>query len=289
MDLRQLEHFVVVAQERSFTRAAGRLGISQPGLSASVQALERDAGVPLLERTTRQVLVTPAGRTMLESAQRILGEVATARRRLAGLAGLETGSLALGVVQTFTTIDVPDLLAALHHRHPGVQVTLREAPTADLLTMVRGGELDLAFVALDATPLADGLEQVRAYRESIVAIVDASHRLAGRSRIRLADLADEVFVDFQAGQGLQTVIEKVCAEAGLKRTIGFGVGQMDQVLSLVAHGLGVALVPEPIARTSGLPMIRLSPHPPKRRLALVSRAQEPHNPAARELISLLPE
>ncbi len=289
MDLRQFEHFVVVAQERSFTRAAARLGISQPGLSASVQALEGDAGMPLLERTTRQVLITPAGQAMLESAQRILGEVATARRRLAGLAGLESGRLAVGVVQTFTTVDLPDVLAALHRRHPGVQVTLREAPTADLLVMVRGGDLDLAFVALDATPLPEGMRQVRGYHESIVVIVGEAHRLARRSRIRLADLAGEVFVDFQAGQGLQTVIEQVCADAGLKRTIGFGVGQMDQVVSLVGHGLGVALVPEPIAEASGLPTIRLSPHPPKRRLALVSRAQESANPAVQELISRLPD
>lgn len=288
MDVKQLEHLLVVAEERSFTRAAGRLGISQPGLSASVRSLERDAGMPLLERTTRQVLVTPAGEILLESARHIVDEIARVRRRLDSVAGLDSGRLALGVVQTFTSVDLPGVLAELHRRHPGIQVTLREEPTADLLAMVRGGDLDMAFVALDDRPLIEGLEDVRRYAEEITVIVGRDHRLAGRTRIRLSDLADEVFVDFQAGQGLQTVIEGVCAKAGLDRTIGFGVEQIDRVIALVGHGLGVALVPDPIARASDLPVIRLSPRPPKRDLALVARAQGPGNPAAQEFLSLLP-
>jgi len=287
MDLKQLEHFVVVAEERSFTRGAERLGISQPGLSTSVRALERDAGMQLLERTTRQVLVTPAGQVVLDSARRVLGEITDLRRSLAGLSGLSSGRLALGTVQTFTSVDVPDLIADLHRRHPGVQVTLHEGPTADLLERVRTGGLDVAFVALDRAPLHEGLVVVQRYEEAITVIVAPGHPLAGRSRIRLTGLADEVFVDFQAGQGLQTVIEDICGDAGLERRIGFRVGQMDRVVSLVRHGLGVAIVPVPIARASGLPSIRISPRPPSRELALVARSTEPANPAARAFLELL--
>ncbi len=288
MDVKQLAHFAAVAEERSFTRAAGMLGISQPGLSASVRALERDIGMALLERTTRQVVVTSAGRVLWESAQLILDEIARAQRRLDALAGMESGSLGLGVVQTFTSVDLPAVLADLHRHHPGIQVTLREAPTADLLHMVRVGELDLAFVALDDRPPPGGLDIVRRYAEEIMVVVGAGHRLAGRTRVRLDGLAREVFVDFQAGQGLQTVIEGVCERAGLDRTIGFGVEQIDRVVALVGHGLGVALVPEPIARGCGLPVIRVSPRPPTRDLALVARSGNLTNPAADAFVSLLP-
>lgn len=288
MELRQLEHFVAVAETHSFTRAAERLRISQPGLSASIRALERDLGTPLLERTTRRVVVTPAGTVLLESARRALEEFESVRRRLDDIAGLTAGSLALGVVQTFTSVDVPALLADVCRRHTGIQVTLREAPTAELLRSVQAGELDMAFVALDDTGLPDGLVAARSYPEKIVVIVGRDHPLAGRTRIRLESLRDETFIDFRAGQGLQTVIEDVCAAAGLRRRIGFAVSDMGQVLSLVSHGLGVALVPEPVARSSGLPLLGISPRPPARTLALVTRSTPLANPAARELLDLVP-
>lgn len=289
MELKQLEHFVAVAETHSFTRAAEQLGMSQPGLSASIQALERGVGAELLERTTRRVLVTPAGEALLHSAQLVLGELATARRRVAGVVGLQTGQLALGVVQTFSSVDVPAALAALHQRHPGIRISLHEAPTADLLRGVGLGELDLAFAALDGTRLPEGLVTVQSYSEEIVIVVGADHRLARRSRASLASLAEETFIEFQAGQGLQTVIEGVCAQAGLHRRIGCAVSDMDQVLSLVAHGLGLALVPAPVARNSGLPHVAVSPRPPSRTLALVTRSGSSSNPAARALLDILSE
>ncbi|MGN6413911.1 LysR family transcriptional regulator [Flexivirga sp.] len=287
MELKQLTHFVAVAETHSFTVAAQRLRISQPGLSSSIQALERDVGAVLLERTTRRVLLTPAGAALLDSARLILGEIATARRRIAGAAGLTTGQLAVGMVQTFSSVDVPAALAGLHRRHPGIQLTLREAPTADLLRAVLRGELDLAFAALDGTRLPDGLTVRRSYTERIVVVVGEQHRLAGRSRVRLADLAEETFIEFRAGQGLQTVIENVCADAGLHRRIGCAVSDMDQVLSLVGHGLGVALVPAPLADRSGLPAISVAPRAPSRTLALVTRTTPSGNPAARALLEIL--
>lgn len=287
MDLRQLEHAIAVAEERSFTRAAERSFISQPGLSASIRALESDVGTPLFERTTRRVLVTPAGSRLVESAYRILGEVADVRRELAEVAGLATGTLAVGVVQTFRAVDVPAALARLHGDHPGVEVTLREAPTADLLRDVQAGDLDAAFVALDARPLPGTLTALRTFVEPLCLVAAPSHRLATRTTVALRSLREEVFVDFQAGQGLQTVVEAVCAAAGLARRIGFRVSQMDRVLSLVAHGLGVAIVPAAIAESSGLARIDIVPRAPTRELALVSRSREPRNPAARALVEIV--
>lgn len=293
MELRQLRHFVAVADVGHFTRAADELAISQSGLSASIRALERDLGLPVFERTTRSVVVTAAGRVLLGHARQLLRQAAAAESAIAALRGTEAGMLALGVVQTFTAVDLPATIARLHERHPAVQVLLREAPTRDLLAVLETGELDLAFVALDATPLPAGMVSLRDYPETLVVVVGPDHRLAPRTRVRLAELAEEPFVEFQAGLGLQTAVAALFTAAAVTRRIAFRTSQMDQALSLVRHGLGIAVVPEPVARRSGLPVIGVHPltprdAPPSRRLALAARTREPSNPVARAFLELLP-
>ncbi|OBJ67872.1 LysR substrate-binding domain-containing protein [Mycobacterium sp. 1274756.6] len=293
MDVRQLQHFVAVAETGHFTQAAAELHISQSGLSASVRALERELGVAVFERTTRSVVLTAAGRVLLEHARRVLRAVEAAEAAVAAVRDPEAGQLALGVVQTFTAVDLPATIARLHARHPGVQVLLREAPTLDLLAALDDGDLDLAFVALDAAPLPARLVALRDYPEDLVLVVGDEHPLATRATVALPELADQPFVEFQAGLGLQTAVEALFAEAAVARRIAFRTSQMDQALSLVRHGLGVAVVPEPVARLSALPVVRLAPvgaagEPPTRRLALAGRTAVPTNPAARAFLSLLP-
>jgi DNA-binding transcriptional LysR family regulator len=293
MELRQLQHFVAVAETGHFTHAADELSISQSGLSASIRALEKDLAAPVFERTTRSVVLTAAGRALLGHARRILREAEAAQAAVAAVRDAEAGLLALGVVQTFTAVDLPATIARLHTRHPKVDMLLREAPTLDLLAAVDEGELDLAFVALDAAPMPAGLTELRDYPETLVLVVGAGHSLTARATVRLAELAEQSFVEFQAGLGLQTAVEALFADAGVQRRIAFRTSQMEQALSLVGHGLGVAVVPEPVARRSGLPVVGLRPvapsaKPPVRRLALVGRTRVPTNPAARTFLELLP-
>lgn len=286
MELRQLEHFAAVAETGNFTRAAERVRLSQSALSASIRALERELGTDLFERTTRTVRLTAAGTTLRSSAHRILGEVAHARHRVADVTELETGELAVGVVQTLTAVDVPELLAAFHRRYPGVEIALWEAPVVELVRELRGGRLDLAYIARDASELPGDVEVLQTFEEELAVICEPGHPLAGRESVSLAELAAEPFVDFQAGPGLQTVIEGLCARASLPRRIRFRVGQMNQLLSLVGHGLGIAIVPEPIARRSGLAVVGISDPRAHRHLALVARGRVPSNPAARALLEL---
>lgn len=294
MELRKLEHFVRVAEARHFTHAADELRISQSGLSASIRALEKDLNAPLFERTTRSVVLTAVGRTLLGHARRVLREVEAAEAAVTAVRDADAGLLTLGVVQTFTVIDLPARIAALHVRHPRVEVTLREAPTLELLAGVEEGELDVAFVALDATPLPAELVVLRDYPETLVVVVGADHPFADRDTVRLTDLAGQPFVDFQAGLGLQTVVEALFRDADIKRHIAFRTSQMEQALSLVRHGLGIAVVPEGVAKRSGLPVIHLRPvagdtNPPARQLAMVGRTPVPTNPAARAFLDLLGE
>lgn len=287
LDLRQLRYLVAVADEASFTRAATHLGISQPGLSSAVQRLEAELGTPLLERTPRQVLPTPAGRELVAAAQSLLAAAREARQRVAAAAHLDAGEVSIGSVQTFTSVDLPALLAELHRGHPGIRISLREDTTSRLLADVVDGGLDLAFVALDADPVPTALQVLHTYEEELVVIPRPGSGLAGRGEVTPAELTGEVFVDFQAGTGLQTVVAALCRDAGVQRRIAFGASQMSMVLSLVGHGLGIAVVPRPVAEGSGLAVIGLGGL--RRRLALVARSGETVNPAARVLLALLPE
>ncbi|NIL74340.1 LysR substrate-binding domain-containing protein [Rhodococcus sp. B10] len=283
MELRQLEHFVAVADLEHFTKAAERLHISQSALSSSVRALERQVGAQLFERTTRRVLLTSAGAVLLSHARRIIGDVAAARDDLRGVDNLESGSLAVAAVQTFTAVDLPAVLETFHQDYPRVQVVLREATTTTLLDAVEDGSLDCAFVALDAQPVPTSLFTLRTYDEPLTAVVGASHPLADRRRVALSTLGEYPYVDFEAGVGLQTVVDALFHDSKVERDIAFRVSDMRRLLDLVERGLGVAVIPVAIAQERPtLQQLDIDVVPaPRRSLALVSRTRRPVNSAAR--------
>ncbi|MFI8664682.1 LysR family transcriptional regulator [Rhodococcus qingshengii] len=286
MDLRKLAHFVAVAELGHFTRAAETLHVSQSGLSASIRALENDLGCVLFERTTRSVLLTAAGHVLHGHASKVLQEIADARKSLRSLTDCGAGTFALGIVQTLTVVDVPTVLAKFHQRYPRVEVTLTEAPSSELLALVASGRLDLAYVALGSTELPPEFVVSRKYAERLVLLVSDDHPLARRSAVDITELHEYTFVDFQAGLGLETVVAELFTDAGIDRNVAFRTSEMDLALALVSHGLGVAIVPEPIAHRSGMRQLALLPGDPSRELALISRTAPPTNPAAHAFLQL---
>src|SRR5437763_16361049 len=126
MDLRQLRYLVALADERHFTRAAAREHVAQPALSQQIRKLEDEVGVPLVERTTRNVTITQAGRLLVARAHRIVGEIDAASAELAALKGMESGRVTVGTMHTMGPIDVSLPLAIFHERHPGIELEVRE-------------------------------------------------------------------------------------------------------------------------------------------------------------------
>ncbi|MDS1115056.1 LysR substrate-binding domain-containing protein [Gordonia westfalica] len=289
MELRQLEHFLVVAEEGNFTRAAALVHMSQSALSSSIRSLERQLSAELFERTTRRVLLTDAGVALRDHARRIIGEVAAARLAVESITGVDAGTIDIGTVQTFTAIDLPATMALFHRHHPMVQMRLREATTTQLIEALVEGELDLAFVALDATPLHTSLTEVARYDESLIAIAGPDHPISVKRRVGLGELAEHGFIDFEAGPGLQTVVADLFSGAHVQREITCRVGDMGRLVDLVRHGLGVAVVPAPVAHAAnGVVAVPLDTTPPATRsLALLSRTGGPSNPAAKRFLGLL--
>ncbi|MGH6656290.1 MAG: LysR family transcriptional regulator [Actinocrinis sp.] len=242
MELRQLEHFVAVAQECHFTRAAKRLHIAQSGLSASIRSLERELGASLFVRSTRQVQLTPAGQALMAEALRALAAGKAAKDAVAAVQGLLRGSLSIGSLQCLHAVHLPTLLARFLSAHPGLEVRLRQGGSDELIEQVRAGLLDVAFVSRPARFPEDVVISALD-SEPLVLACALDHRLAGATAVKLPDLADERFVDFPADWGTRDVADRVLNAAGVERRVALEVTDVHSLLDLVAFGLGVALVP----------------------------------------------
>lgn len=283
MELRQLEHFAAVAQHASFTRAALEVHLAQSSLSSSIAQLERELGTPLFERTTRSVTLTVAGRALLPAAARVLEEARAAREAVAAVSGVVRGRLAVGTIQVLTWVDLPAALRRLLRAHPGVEVSLLEAPVDELIDALVAGDLDLAYVARDASALPDAVVAVASREEELVVVAAPDHPLADQHEVLLSSLGSESFIGFHARSGLSTVVERLCADAGLERRITMRVSQLDLLLSLVRSHLGLAIVPAPIADRTDLARLRIADPHAHRTVALVARTRL-SNPAAQVLL-----
>ncbi|MFC7399133.1 LysR family transcriptional regulator [Chelatococcus sp. GCM10030263] len=246
MELRQLQHFVAVAEEQHFTRAAQRVNIVQSALSSSIRALEEELDAKLFVRSTRQVRLTAAGCVFLDKARIALEAVRDARDSVAALQGLKRGSLSIGTVQSLPAfLDLPAHLARFHAEYPEVEVRLCQGSTSHLLEKVQTGRLDLAILPM-CEP-SNGITTLMIACEALVVICAPAHPLAGRTNVPLAAVAGEPFVDFERAWGTRQLVDRGFAETGLQRHIAFEVSDLDTLIGLVARGLGVALVPEAVA------------------------------------------
>jgi DNA-binding transcriptional LysR family regulator len=285
MELRQLEYFVAVAEEASFTKAAARVHVAQPGVSAQVRRLERELGEELLDRSGRAVRLTEVGAAVLPYARATLGAVAAARLAVDELTGLMRGRVAVGTVTSSPSL-LPDLLADFHRDHPAVEITLSEANSDRLVEALRAGQLHMALIGLAATTPA-GIEIHVVADEPIVAAVRRDDALAARKTITLAALRDRPLISLTPGTGLRSRLDDACAAAGFRPNIAFEASDPQVLAQLAARGLGLAILPESVARThpGELRPIAITRPSIRGRLALAWRAEGPISPAARALLS----
>ncbi|MEU2116789.1 LysR substrate-binding domain-containing protein [Streptomyces sp. NPDC016459] len=273
MELRHLQHFVAVAEDRHFTRAAERLLVSQSGLSASIRALERELRAPLFVRTTRRVTLTEAGRALLVEAERILAQVRAAHEAVAAVQGVLRGTLALGTEQCIAGVRTPGLLAAFRRRHPDVEIRLRQSGSPDLAEEVAAGRLDLAF-AYRTRADTDQLRSVSLAAEPMTLLCHPEHRLATAGpALSPEDVAGEVFVDFHPDWGPRQATDTAFATAGVRRAVALEVNDVHSLLDLVDENLGVAAVPH---------------HFRHKREALTAIPLKGTGPAVYETVALLP-
>ncbi|MFC6065108.1 LysR family transcriptional regulator [Streptomyces ochraceiscleroticus] len=246
----RLAQFAAVARAQHVTRAAAELGVPQPTLSRSLARLEADLGVQLLTRHGRRVRLTSSGRTLLAHAERSLLHAERAGRAVREDADPHSGRIAFGFPHTLGPSTVPDLLREFSARYPRIRFQLMQDYGAALLSRLRTGELDLTLIS--PPPDAPDVTVRRVHRQPLRIVVPAGHPLAGRKRVRLAEVRDDAFVSLPAGYGLRQITERLCAEAGFAPRITFEGEEVETLRGLVAAGLGVALLPAPAVPRPGV-------------------------------------
>jgi DNA-binding transcriptional LysR family regulator len=264
VSLRQLEYFVTVVDEGSFTTAAARLHVSQPGLSHQIQALERQLGGPLLERLPRGVRLTPAGRTALPHARASIAHAERAAAAAQRASGIDVGELHVGTLFSISVGVLPPALATWRRRYPDVQVRLVEfRHTNDLIAAMGAGQAD---VAVGPTPLGwDGPVREIGAEEFVVAAARGTRLPGTGETVSLAGLADHDWVHFTPPSGLADVLDAACTAAGFTPRAAVRTEQAPSALNLAAAGLGVTLLPGNVVPAAFSGVIR-RPDPPVRRL-----------------------
>ena len=247
MELQQLRYAVAIAEEQSFTRAAERCFVVQSALSRQIKSLESELGVRLFARTSRKVEATPAGEAFVKQARLCLRAAERAKVAAAAAHGDIRGALTIGVIPTVTAVDVAAVLGAFRRSYPEVGVHVRTGGSDEFLRRIAAGELDVGFLGLAEGVTPRGVQTRELSQERLVAVLAEGHRLAGRRRLRLKDLADEPFVDFPEGSSGREQSDLAFDRAGLRREVSFEVNTAD-LTGLVRQGLGAALVAPSVAR-----------------------------------------
>jgi LysR family transcriptional regulator, transcription activator of glutamate synthase operon len=266
-----------VAEEGNLTRAAAAVGLPQPTASRWLAALSAELGTPVVVPDGRGIRLSRAGASLATAADRALSELASGVRQAAGEADPERGQVVLAFIYTLGEQLVPALLREFRQEHPHARITLLQGPHEGLLEHVRSGRADLAFTS--PLPRRGEFAGVTLEQQQLVAAVPTGHRLAGRASVRMAELADEPFVGMKAGSGLREEIDGLAQAAGFTPTLAFEGEEVHTVRSLVAAGLGVAVLPVAVpASPDGVVEIPLRPRA-TRRIGLIWASDRPMTPA----------
>ncbi|MFI2075666.1 LysR family transcriptional regulator [Streptomyces triculaminicus] len=295
MELRQLRYFVAVVDEGGFTRAAARLHLAQPGLSAQIRQLEQELGQPLLDRSHRSVTLTETGRAVLPYARAALAAADAVRQTVDAYTGLLRGRVSLGLVSgaTGNAFDIASFLADFHDAHPALEVALTEDTSERMQAALLAGELDIALLGpTDEVPPAGLSLQTVIDAPLAVAVAPGDPLLgpADRTSIPLAELRDRALICLPRGTGVRAALERACVQAGFRPRVTFEAAAPRVLAQLAARGLGLAVLPtgeDGSASDGQLRTLTITRPGIRARVALAWRSTGPASPAARALLDAL--
>lgn len=241
MNLRELEYLVAVAEERHFNRAAQRCFVSQPTLSGQLKKLEQELGVVLVERNTRQVVMTDVGEAVAEQARAILAQVKGIREIAAGFQDVMAGELHLGLIPTIAPYLLPMIMPAMRKQYPGLKLWLHEYQTAVLLEKLHRAELDVLVLALPVD--SDEFAELELFEEPFLLAIPAGEVLADQPIISLGDLGDREMLLLEEGHCLRRQALDVCFMAGATENAAFHASSLETLRHMVGEGMGITLMP----------------------------------------------
>lgn len=286
MNLRALQYFVKLADLKHFSKAAEACFVSQPTLSTQIRKLEEELGVQLVERSPKNIMLTPVGQEIAERARLVLSDIDQIRAVARRSGNPANGVLRLGLFPTLAPYYLPHIVPSVREAYPRLRLQLAEEKTEDLLHALRQGGLDAAILAL---PVADeGLEVQPLFEEPFVLALPGGHALASGREVTLDELEGEELLLLEEGHCLREHALEVCAMAGAHERVDFHATSMETLRQMVAANVGVTLMPvlavkPPIPEPDNLVFRPFAEPAPKRMIALVWRSSSALSPFFHEL------
>ena len=291
LDVRRLRVLREVARRGSLAGAADVLSYTPSAVSQQIAVLEREAGVRLLERRARGVVLTEAGQVLTEHAEMILSRLEAAETALAALAELRRGHLRMASFATAGASVLPRAVDAFRARHPGVELTVGQASPTESVERLRSGRLDLALtVDLEPEP-AEGVEVIHLFDDPVRLALHADHPLAAKPGVRLEDLADETWIDVPRATSGGQVLIRACTKAGFAPRVTFESDDYTTIQELVGAGVGAALLPDLALYPPHASVVvrSLGPDGPTRDIQAATRPAAFRSPAAAAMLEILRE
>ena len=291
LDTRRLRVLCEVARTGSFSAAASSLGYTQPAVSRQISTLEAEVGAMLVRRVPQGAVLTDAGRLLVEHADAVLARLADAQAELKSLAGLEGGTLRIASFASGAASIVPLAVSIFRERHPAVELELSMEDTLDSFPRLRAGEIDLALSNDGMVEPSDDIDQVHLFDDPMYVAMPDRHPLVKRRRLSLLDFAEDPWMLATARTCPDArLFMRACHSAGFEPRVAFQYDDYAAILGFVAAGVGVALIPDMVARRVRDDVIvrTLQPAPPSRPILAAVPAGY-RSPAAAAMLAVLHE
>ena len=267
MEFHQLRYFVAVADEGSFSRAAAKVRVAQPSLSQQIRKLEAEVGQPLFDRLPRSVVLTEAGRCLLEYARQILASVGDARRCIDEFQGEIAGRVAVGAIPTIAPYVLPELVITFQEHYPQVTLEIVEDVTDGITRRIEAGELDVALAS--TCQQSPSLRREHLAKEPLLALLPEGHPLAKNNVLEFDDLKAQRFLLLHEMHCLSQQVHSLLDSRRLRPEIALAGSQLSTIANMVAAGIGVSIVPQMMVRHHGTPgciTVAFAPPVPEREL-----------------------
>src|SRR5437867_5508752 len=270
MEIHQLRYFVAVAEEGSFSRAAAKVRVAQPSLSQQIRKLEAECGQPLFDRLPRSVVLTEAGRCLIDYARQILSSIDDARRCVGDLKGEIGGRLAVGAIPTIAPYVLPELVGKFQRHYPEVTLEIVEDVTDGIARRVEAGELDVALAS--TCQQSPTLRRESLGSEPLLALVPKGHPLAKKTLVAMDDLKSQRFLLLHEMHCLSQQVNHLLAARRLRPEIALAGSQLGTIANMVAAAIGVSILPQMMVKhqaTPGCVSLPFAPPVPERELNLL--------------------
>lgn len=257
MELKQLEYFYAVCQELHFTRAAEKVGISQPSLSQQIRLLEHEIGTPLFDRIGKKTALTESGKLLLQYTRKIFYEVEQAKTSIDELNGLQRGKILVGTLLTVEDYLITPTLLSFHQKYPGVKISVFGLRTGDIHKQLIENKLDLGIVFLPMK--GDELESISLSTEEMAFAVPKGHPLENQDMLDLEVLKTTPSILLPQQYFIRKLIDEACKELGFFPKPIFEITTMQSLMNMVIKGVGVTILPKPYLEYLNHPNIRIIP------------------------------